>query len=123
MEQLREIESRCIQDSPPPCVTACPIHVDVRTMAAAIQQGDLPGALKIVKKALPFPGIIGRVCDQPCRAGCNRKHVGEVIAIAALERACADLGGDTGKIATLPSLASMRGSRMPSVVPPLIATR
>lgn len=105
-QELRQLEARCIQESPPPCITACPIHVDVRAMAAAVQRGDLNGALKIVKKALPFPGIIGRVCDQPCRAACTRKDVGEAIAIAALERACADLGADV-KITALPS----RGKR------------
>ncbi|NLF13052.1 MAG: FAD-dependent oxidoreductase [Anaerolineaceae bacterium] len=106
-QELRATEARCIQESPPPCVTACPIHVDVRGMAAAMARGDLAGALKVLKKTLPFPRIIGRVCDQPCRADCNRKEIGEAINIAALERACADLGTDT-RIATLPS----RGKRV-----------
>lgn len=106
-QELRATEARCIQESPPPCVTACPIHVDVRAMAAALARGDPDAALKVLKKTLPFPRIIGRVCDQPCRADCNRKEVGDAINIAALERACADLGTDA-RIAPLPS----RGKRV-----------
>ena len=91
-KELRELEERCIQEYAPPCTAACPIHVDVRGMMSEIRRGDLAAALKIVRKTLPFPGIIGRVCDQPCRAVCNRKDSGGSLAVAALERACADFG-------------------------------
>jgi NADPH-dependent glutamate synthase beta subunit-like oxidoreductase len=91
-KELRELEDRCIQEYAPPCTAACPIHVDVRGMMGEISRGDLEAALKIVRKTLPFPGIIGRICEQPCRTVCNRKNVGGSLAIAALERACADLG-------------------------------
>lgn len=101
--ELRETESLCIQEAAPPCVSACPIHVDVREMAAALRQGDLDKALKVLKKTLPFPGIIGRICDQPCRNVCTRIQAGDAIAIANLERACADLGASPGKVSTLPA--------------------
>jgi glutamate synthase (NADPH) small chain len=91
-KELRGLEDRCIQEYAPPCTAACPIHVDVRGMMSAISRGDLETALKIVRKTLPFPGIIGRICDQPCRAVCNRKNAGGSLAVAALERACVDLG-------------------------------
>jgi NADPH-dependent glutamate synthase beta subunit-like oxidoreductase len=91
-KELRGLEDRCIQEYAPPCTAACPIHVDVRGMMSEISRGDLEAALKIVRKVLPFPGIIGRICDQPCRAVCNRKNAGGSLAVAALERACADLG-------------------------------
>jgi Fe-S oxidoreductase len=91
-KELRGLEDRCIQEYAPPCTAACPIHVDVRGMMSEIRREDLEAALKIVQKTLPFPGIIGRICDQPCRTVCNRKDAGGSLAIAALERACADLG-------------------------------
>ena len=91
-KELRGLEDRCIQEYAPPCTAACPIHVDVRGMMSEISRGDLAAALKIVRKTLPFPGIIGRICEQPCRAVCNRKNAGGSLAVAALERACADLG-------------------------------
>ena len=91
-KELRGLEDRCIQEYAPPCTAACPIHVDVRGMMGEMSRGDPEAALKIVRKTLPFPGIIGRICEQPCRAVCNRKNAGGSLAVAALERACADLG-------------------------------
>jgi glutamate synthase (NADPH/NADH) small chain len=91
-KELRGLEDRCIQEYAPPCTAACPIHVDVRGMMGEMSRGDPEAALKFVRKTLPFPGIIGRICEQPCRAVCNRKNSGGSLAVAALERACADLG-------------------------------
>ncbi len=90
--ELRALESQCIQEHAPPCTAACPIHVDVRAVLAALAQDDVDAALEVLAKRLPFPGIIGRVCEQPCRAVCNRKDAGDALMIAALERACADFG-------------------------------
>ena len=91
-QELRALEAQCIQECAPPCTAACLIHVDVRAVSAEVSRGDFAAALKILKKTLPFPGIIGRLCDQPCQTVCQRGATGGAIAIAALERACADLG-------------------------------
>jgi NADPH-dependent glutamate synthase beta subunit-like oxidoreductase len=91
-KELRDLEAQCIQECAPPCTAACPLHVDVRAVSAEISKGDFAAGLQLLKKSLPFPGIIGRICDQPCRAVCKRSEAGEAIAIADLERACADLG-------------------------------
>jgi len=96
-KELRDLEAQCIQECAPPCTAACPIHVDVRTVSADIGRGDFTAALKTLKKTLPFPGIIGRICDQPCQVGCKRNEAGEAIAIADLERACAELGESTAE--------------------------
>jgi NADPH-dependent glutamate synthase beta subunit-like oxidoreductase len=111
MEQkkLRELEEMCIQEHAPTCTAACPIHVDARAMIAEIRRGDFAAALKFLKKTLPFPGIIGRICDQPCRVVCKRNEVGESIAIAALERACADLAATS---AEKPMILPRRGKRV-----------
>ncbi|WP_119071146.1 pyridine nucleotide-disulfide oxidoreductase/dicluster-binding protein [Aggregatilinea lenta] len=90
-KKLRELEAQCIQDHAPPCRAACPVHVDVRALLAAAGQGDFAGAYRILARAVPFPGVIGHVCDQPCRSVCTRGEVGEPIEIAALERACVEL--------------------------------
>ncbi len=94
MEQseLRALENRCIQEHAPPCTAACPLHIDVRAVLVALSRDDFDGAVQVLTKRLPFPGIIGRVCEQPCRAVCNRGKVGDALMVAALERACADYG-------------------------------
>lgn len=102
-KELRALEERCIQEQPPACNAACPIHVDVRAMLAEISKGDFTAAAKILKKTLPFPGIISRVCDQPCQAACKRREAGDALAVAALERACLDWAEDyQEKIQTFP---------------------
>ncbi|HNT77843.1 MAG TPA: 4Fe-4S dicluster domain-containing protein [Anaerolineae bacterium] len=91
-EQLRNLEAQCIQEHAPPCSAACPLHVDVRGVLAALARDDFDAALQLLAKRLPFPAIIGRVCEQPCRAVCHRHDLGGSLAIADLERACADFG-------------------------------
>ncbi|MBN1535157.1 MAG: 4Fe-4S dicluster domain-containing protein [Anaerolineales bacterium] len=90
MEQsrLRELESLCIQECAPPCTSHCPVHVDIRQMAAAIKMGDFFSGLKIFRKSVPFPEIVARTCDQPCQKKCNRETLGGVIQVAQLEQAC-----------------------------------
>jgi glutamate synthase (NADPH) small chain len=108
-EELRQLEDRCIQEQPPACTAACPVHLDARALAAAVAQGDFAAAAKIVKKTLPFPGIISRICDQPCRAVCKRGQAGAPIAVRGLEKACLDWAADLPvKITALPK----RGKRL-----------
>lgn len=99
MEQaeLRILEDKCIQEYPPTCTATCPIHVDVRTLAAEISRGNYAAALKTLKKTLPFPGIISRICDHPCHAVCKRNEAGDAINIRALERACVEHGNLAGE--------------------------
>lgn len=107
-KELRELESQCIQEHAPPCTAACPLHVDVRGVLAALANEDFDAALQLLVKRLPFPGIIGRVCEQPCRSVCNRTDAGEALEIAALERACATFGTLSGSARRIPS----RGKRV-----------
>lgn len=85
-EELGKLESRCIQEQPPACSAACPVHVDARAMAAAIATGDFASAAKIFKKSVPFPGIISRICDHPCQVACKRSEAGDPVSVRALEK-------------------------------------
>ncbi len=107
-KQLRELEAQCIQEHAPPCTAACPLHVDVRGVLAALARADFDAARQTLVKRLPFPGIIGRVCEQPCQAVCHRKAMGGALEIAALERACADYGALPGPPRRIPR----RGKRV-----------
>ena len=91
-KQLREQENRCIQEQSPACTAACPTHVDARGITAEITKGNFNAAYTLYRKAVPFPGIISHICDQPCQMTCLRKDSGGAIEIAALERACMEFG-------------------------------
>ncbi|MCC7447682.1 MAG: FAD-dependent oxidoreductase [Anaerolineae bacterium] len=91
------MEEQCIQECAPTCTAACPVHVDVRAMLAEIGRGDFTAALKLYRKTVPFPGIICRICDQPCQDVCKRGEVGDAIAIRDLERASVEMGDLSGE--------------------------
>lgn len=96
-KELRELEAQCIQECPPTCTAACPVHVDVKAMLREVERGDFTAALKIYRKSVPFPRIISRLCDQPCHDVCLRADVGDAIAIRELERACVEFGSESSE--------------------------
>jgi NADPH-dependent glutamate synthase beta subunit-like oxidoreductase len=107
-KQLRELEAKCTQEYPPACMTACPVHVDVRRFVAEMKAGNFDGAFDIYRKNVPFPGIIGRICDHPCQNACKRGEVGDAICVAALEKACVQMSKVTPNKITISSKKDKR---------------
>ncbi len=104
--QLREFEVRCIQEEQPFCTAACPIHVDVRAFMASLAKGDLRGARRILDRTMPFPEIVGRICDQPCYSFCKRGEIGDPLSTGRLERYCVS---NTSAVLKLPKLPMKSG--------------
>ncbi|MBZ4662568.1 MAG: molybdopterin oxidoreductase [Caloramator sp.] len=73
-------------DCRPPCVIACPAHTDCQGYVGLIANGQYDEAIKLVKKVIPLPASIGRVCPHPCESECRRGKVDKPIAIADLKR-------------------------------------
>ena len=92
-EYIKELEEKCIQDCPPGCQSLCPLHLDVRNMIRAVQEGDFAAALSVYMKSVPFPGILSGICDAPCRSGCMRSGLGGAVEIRGLEAAAVRYGG------------------------------
>ena len=95
--KAREREFQCIQEQPPACTSACPVHVDARGMIECVRKGDFSAGFAVFNRTIPFPGIISRICDHPCQAVCKRIEAGEAIEINTLERACTDYGRGSQK--------------------------
>jgi formate dehydrogenase major subunit len=92
--RLNEILSDHNAYCEPPCHYACPAHIDIPAYLAAIARGDDQEAVRIIKRRLPLPRIIGRVCPRPCESACRRTQVdGEPVAICHLKRFAADAAG------------------------------
>jgi glutamate synthase (NADPH) small chain len=89
-DELVTWENKCIQEESPECTSACPLHVNAKLFLKEIQKGDWDAAYKVLNKTMPFPGILGRICDHPCEERCKRGPVGGPIAIGALERLCVE---------------------------------
>jgi NADPH-dependent glutamate synthase beta subunit-like oxidoreductase/2,4-dienoyl-CoA reductase-like NADH-dependent reductase (Old Yellow Enzyme family) len=77
----------------PPCKAACPAGLEIRDYIDLITQGHYEDALRLIKKKIPLPATISRVCPHPCEAKCNRGTVDEPIAINALKRFLVDTVG------------------------------
>ncbi|MFZ1984962.1 MAG: pyridine nucleotide-disulfide oxidoreductase/dicluster-binding protein, partial [Desulfatitalea sp.] len=100
---LRQWEQRCIQEEPPECTAACPIHVDVRAFSGHLRDGRWNDGWQILARTLPLAGILGRICDAPCEARCKRSEAGDPIRIGALERACVNLADGAYRLTPLPA--------------------
>ncbi len=107
-ERLYELESMCIQECPPGCTAGCPVHVDVRGIVTAVRKGDYPAGFAILRKTVPFPGIISRICTEPCKNSCKRNELDESIEVRQLERSCSDKCGSAEQKILLPPLKSQK---------------
>ncbi|BAL01563.1 hypothetical protein OBV_43640 [Oscillibacter valericigenes Sjm18-20] len=92
LQKLLGSGEQCIHDEPPACAAACPIHVDVSALLNAVGAGDFQRAYRILEKKMPFPGLIGRICDHPCQFACVREKTDCALNIAELERAAVEYG-------------------------------
>ncbi|MGQ9506292.1 MAG: NAD(P)-binding protein [Candidatus Bathycorpusculaceae bacterium] len=72
------------------CRAACPAGVNAQGYVALIAKGKFKEAYELIRKAIPFPAVLGRVCFHPCENDCERGDVEEPIAICALKRFVAD---------------------------------
>jgi hypothetical protein len=81
-----------------PCQWACPAGVDAPRYVRLVGEGDFDGALAVLKQAIPFPGILGRVCLAPCESHCRQGKQGEPIAIRQLKRIAYERGNYEEKV-------------------------
>jgi heterodisulfide reductase subunit A-like polyferredoxin len=74
----------------PPCISACPAHINVQGYVAMIKAGKYKEAIEIIMRDAPLPGILGRVCVRFCEQECRRCEVDEPVSIKELKRFAAD---------------------------------
>lgn len=101
-QQLRKFENRCVQEEQPFCTAACPIHVDVRSFMSSLAKGDLRGARRVLDRTMPFPEIVGRLCEGPCSDYCKRAEIDDPLAITSLEHYCVSRTNTVVKLPKLP---------------------
>ncbi|MCI0512786.1 FAD-dependent oxidoreductase [candidate division KSB1 bacterium] len=73
-----------------PCKNACPIDCNAQGYVALIAHGHFQEAIRLVRERIPFPGVLGRVCNHRCQSECLRGGVDEAVAIKFLKRFLSD---------------------------------
>jgi len=91
-EQAVDEAKRCLQCKHEPCVSGCPVSIQIPAFIAEVAKGNFEKAYEIITLASSLPAVCGRVCPQEtqCEAKCVRGRGGEPVAIGRLERFVAD---------------------------------
>ena len=90
-DALREAE-RCLICPDQPCVSGCPVGINIPGFIQKISEKDLRGAYDILTETSLLPAICGRVCPQEnqCEGKCTVGQSLEAVAIGRLERFVGD---------------------------------
>lgn len=92
-----EEAQRCLDCKKAPCMQGCPVGVQIPRFIRHVKDGDIKGAIDVIKIDNNLPAVCGRVCPQEnqCEKYCVRKEkLGGSVAIGNLERYCADFALD-----------------------------
>ncbi len=98
-EMAMDEAKRCINCPTKPCVSGCPVGIDIPEFIAEVAKGDFDTAYEIISKSSSLPAVCGRVCPQEnqCEGVCTRGKNGESVAIGRLERFVADYHNAKGE--------------------------
>ncbi|MGN1251061.1 MAG: NADPH-dependent glutamate synthase [Candidatus Spyradocola sp.] len=91
-EQAIDEANRCLNCKHKPCVSGCPVAIDIPAFIGKVKEGDFEAAYQIISRSSSLPAVCGRVCPQEtqCESKCVRGIKGEPVAIGRLERFVAD---------------------------------
>ncbi|MBR3815939.1 MAG: NADPH-dependent glutamate synthase [Clostridia bacterium] len=83
---------RCLNCKNMPCVSACPVKINIPAFINEIKNGEFEKAYRIITQSSSLPAVCGRVCPQErqCESKCVRSVKGESVGIGRLERFVAD---------------------------------
>ncbi|MBN2713706.1 MAG: sulfide/dihydroorotate dehydrogenase-like FAD/NAD-binding protein, partial [Planctomycetes bacterium] len=112
-ELARAEAMRCAQCKTAPCVSGCPVNINIPAFIKEIQDGHFLKAAHKIKETNNLPAVCGRVCPQEvqCEGKCIFARKGEAIAIGRLERFAADTEAALGDV-RVPDRAPETGKRV-----------
>ncbi|HSW58699.1 MAG TPA: FAD-dependent oxidoreductase [Dehalococcoidales bacterium] len=69
-----------------PCRYSCPAEIDVAGYLRFIRAGDYASAAALIREKVPFPALLGYICNSPCEKNCRRGQVNQPVSIRDLKR-------------------------------------
>lgn len=90
---------RCLNCPTKPCVSKCPVHIDIPAFIKKIKEDDIEGAYSVINESSSLPAVCGRVCPQErqCESACTLGIKFEPVGIGRLERFVADYHNENSK--------------------------
>lgn len=87
-----EEAQRCLNCKNKPCVSGCPVHIDIPSFIKEVANRNFAGAYDVISESSSLPAVCGRVCPQEtqCESKCVRGIKAEPVGIGRLERFVAD---------------------------------
>ena len=73
-------------DNVVPCSAECPAHIDIPAYIRAIREGRPGDAVAIIREKVPFPLVLGHICNHLCETGCKRGNINDPMGIRNLKR-------------------------------------
>lgn len=83
---------RCIACKNQPCVSGCPVNIDIPNFISHIKDGNFESAYNVISLSSSLPAVCGRVCPQEtqCESKCTLGLKFEPVGIGRLERFVSD---------------------------------
>jgi formate dehydrogenase (NADP+) beta subunit len=69
-----------------PCRYTCPAEIDVPRYVRFIREKNYAAATAVIREKVPFPKVLGYVCDHACETACRRSEVNQAVSIRNLKR-------------------------------------
>ncbi|MDR3502205.1 MAG: FAD-dependent oxidoreductase [Legionella sp.] len=98
IEDFQKYTGHCFHGTEAPCMSACPLKVDVRAVIEKVQKGNFTVAYRLYRNQVLFPRIVSAICEHPCNDVCLRKAADAAINLRYIEQACVELTKDRDPI-------------------------
>lgn len=104
--------NRCLNCKNKPCISGCPVNIEIPDFIDHIKKGDFEGAYQVISKSSSLPAVCGRVCPQEsqCESKCTLGIKFESVGIGRLERFVADWHNENAK--ELPKKSEFNGHKV-----------